>query len=218
MWSCRGLSHPRTKAKSLGSVQNFFHNSIVTQNRKGMPILNRTKIIPYVDIFFSPWKEEKKIESSIFPRSPFSDSNLFFSLQYGKCFLGEFSLNLKWPWHSFPSIKWNVFVYAKNRARKWLIENFLLNKEETNIQVVILYLQHCQEADCISKKVIDIENSDPNKRSSSSSDSIIKPQILKKNSSNSVSISALTSIGNTSSSNLILGSQSQSAPTSPVVK
>jgi hypothetical protein len=47
---------------------------------------------------------------------------------------------------------------------------------------------------------------------------MIKPPILKKGSSNSVSISALTSIGGNSSSNLISNSQSQSAPTSPVVK
>ena len=46
--------------------------------------------------------------------------------------------------------------------------------------------KHCPEAQYISKKVLDIENSDPNKRSSSSSDSTSKPPILKKNSSTSI--------------------------------
>lgn len=47
--------------------------------------------------------------------------------------------------------------------------------------------KHCPEAAIISQKVQDIENTDPNKRSSSSSDSTIsKPQILKKNSCNSI--------------------------------
>lgn len=41
----------------------------------------------------------------------------------------------------------------------------------------------CQEADTISRRVLEIENSDPNKRSSSSSESLTKPPILKKNSS-----------------------------------
>lgn len=46
----------------------------------------------------------------------------------------------------------------------------------------------CIEASYVSKKVQDIEAADPSKRSSSSSDSIIKPAILtKKSSSNSVS-------------------------------
>ncbi|XP_025834063.1 small G protein signaling modulator 1-like, partial [Agrilus planipennis] len=42
--------------------------------------------------------------------------------------------------------------------------------------------KHCPEADIISKKVIEMENSDVNRRSSSSSDSTTKP-VLKKNSS-----------------------------------
>ncbi|XP_055698855.1 small G protein signaling modulator 2-like isoform X2 [Phlebotomus papatasi] len=47
--------------------------------------------------------------------------------------------------------------------------------------------KHCNEAAYISKKVLEIEHADPNKRSSSSGDSTSKPPILKKNSSNSVS-------------------------------
>ncbi|XP_055911529.1 small G protein signaling modulator 2 [Eupeodes corollae] len=46
--------------------------------------------------------------------------------------------------------------------------------------------KNCPEADYISQKVQDIENVEPSKRSSSSSDSLIKPQILKKSSSSSV--------------------------------
>lgn len=46
--------------------------------------------------------------------------------------------------------------------------------------------KHCAEAADISQKVQDIENSDPNKRSSSSGDSTNKPPILKKNSTNSM--------------------------------
>lgn len=46
--------------------------------------------------------------------------------------------------------------------------------------------KHCPEAALISQRVQDIENSDPNKRSSSSGDSTSKPPILKKNSSNSM--------------------------------
>lgn len=52
---------------------------------------------------------------------------------------------------------------------------------------IIPTLQHCNEAAYISKKVLEIEHADPNKRSSSSGDSTSKPPILKKNSSNSVS-------------------------------
>lgn len=43
--------------------------------------------------------------------------------------------------------------------------------------------KHCPEADFISEKVSVIEHNDPNKRSSSSSESLSKPPILKKNSS-----------------------------------
>uniref|UniRef100_A0A336LLF9 CSON010949 protein n=1 Tax=Culicoides sonorensis TaxID=179676 RepID=A0A336LLF9_CULSO len=43
--------------------------------------------------------------------------------------------------------------------------------------------KHCPEADFISTKVLEIEHNDPNKRSSSSSESLTKPPILKKNSS-----------------------------------
>ena len=46
--------------------------------------------------------------------------------------------------------------------------------------------KHCPEADRISKKVQEIENVDPNRRSSSSSDSVSKPT-LKKNLSFSTS-------------------------------
>ncbi|XP_031635811.1 small G protein signaling modulator 1-like isoform X2 [Contarinia nasturtii] len=46
--------------------------------------------------------------------------------------------------------------------------------------------KHCPEANYISKKVLDIENADPTKRSSSSSDSTSKPPILKKNSNTSI--------------------------------
>lgn len=46
--------------------------------------------------------------------------------------------------------------------------------------------KHCQEAQYISKRVLELENADPTKRSSSSSDSTNKPPILKKNSSNSI--------------------------------
>jgi len=44
----------------------------------------------------------------------------------------------------------------------------------------------CPEADHISKMVQDIESTDPNKRSSSSSDSFNRPPLLKKGSSSSV--------------------------------
>lgn len=50
--------------------------------------------------------------------------------------------------------------------------------------------KHCPEAYYISKKVTDIESSDPVKRSSSSSDSTSKPPILKKNSSTSITNNA----------------------------
>lgn len=50
--------------------------------------------------------------------------------------------------------------------------------------------KHCPEAHYISKKVLDIENADPTKRSSSSSDSTSKPPILKKNSNTSITNSA----------------------------
>lgn len=51
--------------------------------------------------------------------------------------------------------------------------------------------KHCPEANYISKKVLDIENADPSKRSSSSSDSTSKPSpILKKNSTTSITNSA----------------------------
>lgn len=50
--------------------------------------------------------------------------------------------------------------------------------------------KHCPEANYISKKVLDIENVDPSKRSSSSSDSTSKPPILKKNSSTSIANNA----------------------------
>lgn len=50
--------------------------------------------------------------------------------------------------------------------------------------------KHCPEANYISKKVLDIENTDPSKRSSSSSDSTSKPPILKKNSNTSITNSA----------------------------
>lgn len=46
------------------------------------------------------------------------------------------------------------------------------------------------EANYISKKVLDIENADPTKRSSSSSDSTNKPPILKKNSNTSITNTA----------------------------
>lgn len=46
--------------------------------------------------------------------------------------------------------------------------------------------KHCAEAHYISKKVLDIENADPTKRSSSSSDSTSKPPMAKKNSSTSI--------------------------------
>lgn len=52
--------------------------------------------------------------------------------------------------------------------------------------------KHCPEAALISKRVQDIENSDPNKRSSSSGDSTSKPPILKKNSSSNSMLSAAT--------------------------
>ena len=50
--------------------------------------------------------------------------------------------------------------------------------------------KHCPEANYISKKVLDIENVDPTKRSSSSSDSTSKPPILKKNSNTSITNNA----------------------------
>ncbi|XP_055294871.1 small G protein signaling modulator 1-like isoform X2 [Sitodiplosis mosellana] len=50
--------------------------------------------------------------------------------------------------------------------------------------------KHCSEANYISKKVLDIENADPTKRSSSSSDSTSKPPILKKNSNTSITNNA----------------------------
>lgn len=51
--------------------------------------------------------------------------------------------------------------------------------------------KHCPEANYISKKVLDIENADPSKRSSSSSDSTNKPApILKKNSNTSITNNA----------------------------
>lgn len=46
--------------------------------------------------------------------------------------------------------------------------------------------KHCPDAQFVSRKVQEIEHSDPNKRSSSSSDSTNKPPILKKNSSTSI--------------------------------
>lgn len=59
---------------------------------------------------------------------------------------------------------------------------------------------NCSEAAYVSKKIQEIEASDPSKRSSSSSDSIIKPPLLtKKNSSNSVS-GISTSLQNSNSS------------------
>lgn len=48
----------------------------------------------------------------------------------------------------------------------------------------------CPEAAHISQKVQEIENADPNKRSSSSSDSVTKPIITKKGSSTSMSITS----------------------------
>lgn len=54
--------------------------------------------------------------------------------------------------------------------------------------------KHCPEAAYISKKVQDIENIEPAKRSSSSSDSINKPPILKKNSSSSILSSTSSSL------------------------
>jgi len=55
----------------------------------------------------------------------------------------------------------------------------------------------CEEAAYVSKKIHDIEATDPSKRSSSSSDSIIKPPILtKKGSSNSVSGGTPTAVSN----------------------
>lgn len=58
----------------------------------------------------------------------------------------------------------------------------------------------CTEAAYVSKKVQDIEAADPSKRSSSSSDSIIKPHILtKKSSSNSVGGTSVTSYNSNSS-------------------
>ncbi|XP_055377926.1 small G protein signaling modulator 1-like isoform X2 [Condylostylus longicornis] len=53
--------------------------------------------------------------------------------------------------------------------------------------------KHCPEAAIISKKVQDIENSDPNKRSSSSSDSVNKPQPILKKGSSSSSVLSTTS-------------------------
>lgn len=61
----------------------------------------------------------------------------------------------------------------------------------------------CEEAAYVSKKIHDIEAADPSKRSSSSSDSIIKPPILtKKGSSNSVSGGTPTAVSNNSQPSL----------------
>lgn len=57
--------------------------------------------------------------------------------------------------------------------------------------------KHCPEADNISRKVLEIEHSDPNKRSSSSSESLTKPPILKKNSSTGSVTAALNPISPT---------------------
>lgn len=63
---------------------------------------------------------------------------------------------------------------------------------------------HCIEADYVSKKVQDIEAADPSKRSSSSSDSIIKAPILtKKLSSNSVGGTSVSSANSNSSGQVV---------------
>lgn len=63
---------------------------------------------------------------------------------------------------------------------------------------------HCTEAAFVSQKVHEIEASDPTKRSSSSSDSIIKPPILtKKCSSNSVCGTSTTSANSNSSGQVV---------------
>ncbi|XP_036222473.2 small G protein signaling modulator 1 [Bactrocera oleae] len=50
----------------------------------------------------------------------------------------------------------------------------------------------CEDAECISKKVLEIEAADPSKRSSSSSDSVNRPPMLKKGSSTSVTTMSLS--------------------------
>ncbi|EDW06970.2 small G protein signaling modulator 2 [Drosophila mojavensis] len=73
----------------------------------------------------------------------------------------------------------------------------------------------CAEAEHISKLVQEIEASDPNKRSSSSSDSFNRPPMLKKSSSNSMSTSnATTSTASGSTSASVTTSVSVSASTS----
>lgn len=68
---------------------------------------------------------------------------------------------------------------------------------------------NCDEAAYVSKRIHEIEAADPSKRSSSSSDSIIKtPLLTKKSSSNSVS-GISTSLQNSTTNNTI---------SSPVVK
>ncbi|KAH8387140.1 hypothetical protein KR093_005048, partial [Drosophila rubida] len=58
----------------------------------------------------------------------------------------------------------------------------------------------CAEAEHISKLVQEIESSDPNKRSSSSSDSFNRPPMLKKGSSNSMSTATANTCSTTTSS------------------
>lgn len=50
----------------------------------------------------------------------------------------------------------------------------------------------CEDAEYISKKVLEIEAADPSKRSSSSSDSVNRPPMLKKGSSTSVTTMSLS--------------------------
>lgn len=59
----------------------------------------------------------------------------------------------------------------------------------------------CAEAEHISKMVQEIEASDPNKRSSSSSDSFNRPPMLKKGSSNSMSTATGSSAATATGSN-----------------
>lgn len=78
-----------------------------------------------------------------------------------------------------------------------------LFKTSSTTALVHKVAKHCPEASYISRKVLDIEHSDPNKRSSSSSDSICKPPLKKNSSSSSVntdrSSGSVTSAGGVTS-------------------
>lgn len=72
----------------------------------------------------------------------------------------------------------------------------------------------CPEAEHISKMVQDIESNDPNKRSSSSSDSFNRPPMLKKGSSNSMSTASGSSMSTSGASTSAQAAASMSASSS----